>query len=62
MQLFHPSVQLVLFGIFLNRSEVGKNSDKVLEVDLVIIAVPTLEEESMNDPVPEWIDGKLGDP
>ena len=56
MELLHPSVQLVLLCILLDRPEVCQNSDKVLEVHLLLLLTSALEEEGVDNPVTEGVD------
>ena len=62
MELLHPGVELVLLRALLDWSEVGQDPGEVLEVHLVLVSIPALEEEGVNDPVTERVDGELGDP
>ena len=59
MELLHPSVELVLLGIFLNRSEMGEDSHEVLKVDFFLLLAAALEEEGMDNPVTKWVDSEL---
>jgi len=62
VELLHPGVELVLLRALLDWSEVGQDPGEVLEVHLVLVSIPALEEEGVNDPVTERVDGELGDP
>jgi hypothetical protein len=41
---------------------VGEHPQEVIEVHLVLLAVPALVEEGVDDPVAQRVDGELGDP
>ena len=59
MKLLHPSVELVLLRIFLNRSEMGEDSHEVLKVDFFLFLAAALKEEGMDNPVTKWVDSEL---
>ena len=61
MEFFHAGVEFILLCVLLYWSEMSQNSHKVLEVNLLLLMTPTLEEESVYDPVTKGIDGQLGD-
>ena len=61
VKLLHPRVQLVLLSTLLDGPKVSQHPDKVLEVNLVFVSAAALKEESMNNSVPQGIDGQLGD-
>lgn len=62
MKFFHPGVQLVLRRVLLNGPEVRYHPYKILKVHLLLVIVLALVEESMDNPVPQGVDGQLGDP
>jgi len=61
VKFFHSRVQLVLFDTFLYWPEVSQDTNKVLEVHLVIISIFAFVEESVDNPIAQWVDGELRD-
>merc|ERR1711997_497287 len=59
VKLLHPSVELVLLGIFLYWAEMGEDSHEVLKVDFFLLLAAALEEEGMDNPVTKWVDSEL---
>ena len=57
VELLHSGVQLVLLSALLDWTEVGEDSDKILEVHLVLISASALKEECVDNSVTERVDG-----